>query len=201
MPEEQYCEALFAMLGEPVWRNADPEVWLALEGELGVALPTDYKRIIDGYGPVKLNDHLYLDHPATERWNLAEEMRSTAQVWSEVSWDDVELEFDPRASLGIAEIRFGTPDGLIHAVSTNGGEAVFLGKGAAGRKWRIFVSLDGEFYEYDMPFSEWLYRYLIGENMTGPYSSAFAPGPVKFESLPMNADDTPNTWYGPDRGM
>ncbi|MFD7104405.1 SMI1/KNR4 family protein [Streptomyces kasugaensis] len=202
MTEEQYLEALFTMLGKPACRYANPEAWAALEGDLGVALPTDYKRIIDGYGPVKLNGHLYLKHPATKDWNLAEEMRSTAHVWSEVSWDGVDLEFDPRSSLGIPEIRFGTPDGLIYAVSTNGGgEAVFLGKGVTGRGWRIFVYLDGEFYEYDMSFSEWLYRYLIGENMTGPYSSRFIPGPVKFESLPMSAGDTPVTWYGPDRGM
>ncbi|QRX96445.1 SMI1/KNR4 family protein [Streptomyces noursei] len=192
---------VFAMLGEPAWCYADPEAWAALEEELGVALPNDYKRIIDSYGPVELNGHLSLEHPATERWNLAEQMRGTAQVWSEVSWEDVDLEPDPCSSLGIPEIRFGTPDGLIHAVSTNGGEAVFLGKGVIRRNWRIFVALDDEFYEYDMSFSEWLYRYLIGENMTGPYSSAPVPGPVKLESLPMSADDTPITWYGPHRGM
>ncbi|MEU2359776.1 SMI1/KNR4 family protein [Streptomyces noursei] len=201
MTEEQYLEAVFAMLGEPGWRHADPDAWEALEGELGVVLPADYKRIVDGYGPVQLNDHLYFEHPATERWNLAEEMRSTAQAWSEVSWEGVDLESDPRSSLGIPEIRFGTPDGLIHAVNANGGEAIFLGKGATGRNWRIFVALDDEFYEYDMSFSEWLYRYLIGENVTGPYGSAFVPGPVKLESLPMSAGDDPIAWYGPDRGM
>ncbi|GAA3482167.1 hypothetical protein GCM10018966_066990 [Streptomyces yanii] len=50
-------------------------------------------------------------------------------------------------------------------------------------------------------FGEWLYRYLIGEDMTGPNSAAFYPGPVQMRYLPMPVDEHPEPWYGPDRGM
>ncbi|MFG2439028.1 hypothetical protein [Streptomyces sp. NPDC048508] len=55
--------------------------------------------------------------------------------------------------------------------------------------------------EHHMSFTEWLYRYLIGEDMSGPSSSAFYPGPVKLERLPMSAGERTEPWYGPDRGM
>ncbi|MGF0175933.1 hypothetical protein ACQF36_37355 [Streptomyces sp. Marseille-Q5077] len=51
-----------------------------------------------------------------------------------------------------------------------------------------------------MSFAEWLYRYLIGEDMAGPNSSAFYPGPVKLEHLPTSHEH-PEPWCGPDRGM
>ncbi|HET6353473.1 hypothetical protein [Streptomyces sp.] len=52
-----------------------------------------------------------------------------------------------------------------------------------------------------MSFAEWLYRYLIGEDMAGPNSSAFYPGPVQLRRLPMTADERSEPWSGPDRGM
>lgn len=69
--------------------------------------------------------------------------------------------------------------------------------------WRILACNGDEqdFYEYRMPFGEWLYRYLTGEDMPGPGSAVFYPGPVVFESMPMAAGDEPITWIGPDRGM
>ncbi|GAU69155.1 putative hypothetical protein [Streptomyces sp. NBRC 110611] len=201
MTESQYLESVFAMLGQPESRHADPAAWETLECELGVELPVDYKAIIDGYGPVKLNGHLNLDHPAAERWNLRQAMQRDALVWSEVPWEEIELDTDPRPSLGISDMKFGTPDGLIYAVGTNRDEAIFLGKGTGPQGWRVFVARDDDFFEYPMPFAEWLYRYLVGEDMAGPNSSAFVPGPVMFESLPMSANETVTAWYGPDRGM
>ncbi|MCQ4208778.1 hypothetical protein [Streptomyces longispororuber] len=52
-----------------------------------------------------------------------------------------------------------------------------------------------------MSFAEWFYRYLIGENMSDPDSSAFHPGPVQLQRLPMSADEHPEPWCGPDRNM
>lgn len=42
-----------------------------------------------------------------------------------------------------------------------------------------------------MSFTEWLNRYLIGEDMTGTVSSAFHPGPVKLQHLPVSASERP----------
>ncbi|MGW5114064.1 hypothetical protein ACWEQ8_01220 [Streptomyces noursei] len=124
----------FTMLGPPAWRYAGPEAWAALEEEMGVALPADYECIIDGYGPVELNGPLSLGHPTTGRSNLAEQTRSTAQAWSGAPWEDVELESNQRLSPEILNIRFGTPDGLIHAVSENR-SVVWAGQGDVSRGW------------------------------------------------------------------
>nr|WTB30861.1 hypothetical protein OG781_16405 [Streptomyces sp. NBC_00830] len=43
--------------------------------------------------------------------------------------------------------------------------------------------------------------YLIGEDMAGPNSSAFYPGPVELQHLPMSADERPEHWCGPDRSI
>ncbi|MGW7449179.1 hypothetical protein [Kitasatospora sp. NPDC054795] len=51
-----------------------------------------------------------------------------------------------------------------------------------------------------MSFSEWLYRCPVGEDMVGPNSSAFHPGPARLEPLPISPDDRPTPIYGPDRG-
>ncbi|GAA3081006.1 hypothetical protein GCM10020000_78610 [Streptomyces olivoverticillatus] len=41
----------------------------------------------------------------------------------------------------------------------------------------------------------------IGEEVIHPNGTYFYPGPVKLEHLPMSADDRPEPWYGPERGM
>ncbi|MEN2424319.1 SMI1/KNR4 family protein [Streptomyces rimosus] len=201
MTQSTYLASVLSMLGEPTASHEDPAAWEALEDQLGTRLPEDYKTIIDTYGPVRINGHLTLHHPATQRWNLGRWIRETAEAWSEVPWDEVDLEADPRPSLGIPDMRFGAADGLIPAVSSDRDEAVFLAQGAEQQGWRVFVSRDDEFFEYPMNFAEWLYRYLIGEDMAGPNSSVFYPGPVRFESLPMNAHGRTSEWHGPDRGM
>lgn len=66
--------------------------------------------IVDAYAPVQLNGHLCWGHPATVRWNLGQEIRATFQAWSEVPWDELDLDADedPRHLLGLEEPRFGT---------------------------------------------------------------------------------------------
>ncbi|MFE2474197.1 hypothetical protein [Streptomyces mirabilis] len=87
---------------------------------------------MDAFAPIQINGHLYLSHPATERWNLGRNSR--IKSWSEVPWDDLDLDADedPRRLFGLDELSFGTRNGL----------------------W-----------------------------------------------LPMSADERPEPWYGPDRGM
>ncbi|OSP43354.1 hypothetical protein B7767_10590 [Streptomyces sp. 13-12-16] len=197
-----YMARLLAVLGEPPMRYRDAVAWSRLEHDLRVGFPAEYKEIVDGYAPVEINGHLHLMHPATRRWNLAEKVRSTSEVWSQVEWDEGEPEGDPRESLGVSELYFGDADGLIPIASTNRGETIFYAsKGGQGAGTLFVENGEGEFFEYSMGFAEWLWRWLNGEEVTGPGGSACYPGPVALRNLPMTADGKPETRYGPAPGV
>ncbi|MFH8448637.1 hypothetical protein ACH4CD_05305 [Streptomyces fungicidicus] len=93
-------------------------------------------------------------------------IQDTARAWSEVSWEDLDPDEDPRLLSGIL-----VEDG------------------------------EGGWAQHDMSFAEWLYRYLVGEDMADPNTSVFYPGPVRLRRLPMTADERPEPWSGPERGM
>lgn len=200
-----YLAAAMAMLGPAQNRYADPTAWDRLQAELGIQLPSDYRFLVDAFAPIQINGHLYLSHPATEWWNLGRDIRSGIKAWSEVPWDDLDLDADedPRQLFGLAELSFGTRNGLWPITSTDRGETVFLlaATDAEADTPRFLVNFDETWVEHRISFAEWLYRYLIGEDMTGPNSAAFYPGPVQLQHLPMSADERPEPWYGPDRGM
>ncbi|KQX77050.1 MULTISPECIES: hypothetical protein [unclassified Streptomyces] len=197
----EYLPAVMAMLGPAQNRYADPTAWDLLHAELGIRLPTDYQTLVDAYAPIQLNGHLSLRHPATARWNLGDWIRETARAWSEIPWDNLDPDEDPRLLFGLPELSFGTCNGLWPIASTDRGEALFL-MATDGTLSGILVE-DGEggWARYDMSFAEWLYRYLIGQDMAGPNTSAFCPGPVQLCRFPMTADERPEPWNGPERGM
>lgn len=191
-----YTDSVIRILGEVRVAPAPTAVWGELERELGVRLPDDYKEILGRYAPIQLNGHLFLKHPSTHRWNLGRWMEETVQAFSRSDLTDLER-------LGFIDPVFGAPSGLIPLLNTDRGEDLFgVVEGGAG-EWRLF-SCDGDealYYEYNMSFSEWLYRYLIGEDMFGPGSGVFYPGPIVFESMPMSEAERSVRWEGPERGM
>ncbi|MFE2287469.1 SMI1/KNR4 family protein [Streptomyces sp. NPDC059443] len=197
----EYLPRVMAVLGAETGRRSEPAEWLKIESDLGFALPDDYKALVDAYAPVKLNGHLVLNHPATPRWNLGEYIRDTSRAWSEVPWGE-DVDGDPRIVLNLDELEFGTLRGLTPIASADSGQTVFLAADPKGLRPLLFIEDgDGEFFEYSMSFSEWLYRYLAGEDMAGPNSSYFYPGPVELESRPMSQGGEVVRWYGPDRGV
>ncbi|MGW9032845.1 hypothetical protein ACWGQ5_54820 [Streptomyces sp. NPDC055722] len=52
-----------------------------------------------------------------------------------------------------------------------------------------------------MPFAEWLYRFLIGQNMAGCRSAAYYPHPVVLEYVPTAPAERTRVSHGPERGM
>ncbi|WP_406359536.1 SMI1/KNR4 family protein [Streptomyces sp. NBC_00715] len=194
-----YLAAVLEMLGPAQNRYADPVAWERLHAELGIELPSDYRALVDAFAPIQINGHLYLTHPATERWNLGQGVRTGIKAWSDVPWDDLDPDEDPRHLFGLDELSFGTRNGLWPIASTDRGETIFLISGPEAP--RLLVSYGETWAEHRMSFAEWLYRYLIGEDMSGPNSAAFNPGPVKLERLPMSPGERTKPWYGPDRGM
>ncbi|MFE1437423.1 SMI1/KNR4 family protein [Streptomyces sp. NPDC058739] len=190
-----HLDSVTRMLGPACNDSTSQDAWADLEHDLAVGLPVDYKAIVASYGPVQLNGHLFLHHPATVRWNLA-------------TWISRTVEQFPESDLGEAECpgfpdgpAFGGPDGLIPLISSDRGEYVFGVAPVGGGEWTILACNGDEqdFFEYAMPFAEWLYRYLSGEDMFGPGSAVFYPGPVVFESLPMSEMEGSRSWYGPER--
>ncbi|HET6353472.1 SMI1/KNR4 family protein [Streptomyces sp.] len=121
-----YLAAAMAMLGPAQNRYANPAAWDRLHAELDIRMPTDYQTLVDAYAPIQLNGHLYLHHPATERWNLGQDIRDTVLAWSEVSWDDLDPDEDPRLLCGLTELSFGTRNGLWPIAGTDRGETIFL---------------------------------------------------------------------------
>ncbi|MFE3855994.1 SMI1/KNR4 family protein [Streptomyces griseorubiginosus] len=196
MPSD-FIASVNAMLGPP--RNSPPlaGTWDPLEGELGIQLPDDFKTITDRYAPLQLNLHLFLCHPATPRWNLGAWMRDVMEDFRRSNLREAECPGFPDGPV------FGAPSGLIPLVDTDRGEYAFGVMNASTKEWLILTCNGDEpdFYEYRMSFGEWLYRYLSGEDMFGPDSAVFYPGPVALESMPMTTSERATRWYGPDRGM
>ncbi|WP_053684945.1 SMI1/KNR4 family protein [Streptomyces sp. WM4235] len=177
MPD--YPNAVAALLGTPRDLFAGHAAWQPLEAALGVSLPDDYKHLVDAYAPVQINGHLYLDHPANEFSPLG--------AWILDTIEDFENQ--------------DGSDGLIPAACTDRSEYVFLAPGSGKNPWRV-VSCgrdEPDFYEHQMTFSEWIYRYLAGEDMFEPGDAVFYPGPVRLEGMPTSANDGIVKWYGPDR--
>ncbi|MEW1872268.1 SMI1/KNR4 family protein [Streptomyces caelestis] len=196
-----YLAAAMAMLGPARNRYADPSAWDRLHAERGIRLPTDYQTLVDAYAPIQPNGHLYPHHPATERWNPGQDIQDAIRAWSEVSWDDLDPDEDPRLLFGLTELSFGTRNGLWPIASTDRGETLFLVAADDAAPGLLAEDGEGSWARFEMSFAEWLYRYLIGEDMTGPHTFAFYPGPVQLCRLPMTADERPEPWNGPDRGM
>ncbi|MET9182995.1 SMI1/KNR4 family protein [Kitasatospora aureofaciens] len=189
MPD--HLPAVFMMLGAGGRRFADPGSWTRLESEIGTELPTDYKEFVDEYAPIKVNGHLYFNHPATTRWNLLEEIRQTEQAFRDADWD------------GLPHPDTGADGVLIPALSTDFGFHVFLRRSPQTPDWSVVVHDrdEGGYWEHAMGFAEWLHRHLIGEEVIHPNGTYFYPGPVKLEHLPMSPEDRPEPWHGPERGM
>ncbi|WP_030978964.1 SMI1/KNR4 family protein [Streptomyces sp. NRRL S-1824] len=188
----EYWAKLVEFLGPPN-RSTDPGTWDTLESELHVCFPADYKKFIDSYAPVRLNSHLHFTHPTHPEWDLKKWAFATLEAYQGLDWVDLTpSEFES------VDPRFGGPDGLVPLVESDRGECVFFQPGEAPRMY-VYVGSDDDFYRYDMTFSEWLYRYLRGEDMTGPNSSAFIPGPVRFDALPGAEGSRGAFWFGPHR--
>lgn len=69
-------------------------------------------------------------------------------------------------------------------------------------EWRLFACGGDEalYCEHRMSFSEWLYRYLVGEDMFDRGSGVFHPGAIVFKSMPKSETDIMASREGPDRG-
>ncbi|MFH8578775.1 SMI1/KNR4 family protein [Streptomyces zaomyceticus] len=166
-------EEIEALLGEPRFRWADRAPWDRLEEELGVSFPADFRDVTDAYGPVVINDQLYLDHPGHPVRNLGERIRESIEDWRE----EEEAEILPgRAGSG--------PGELLPVASAVTGEWIFLRvPGGPAEPWAVGVQeMDSfAFVLHEMTFGDWLLAYLKGEDVT-VHSRNHAPDGPFYES-------------------
>jgi hypothetical protein len=164
-----------ALLGEPRFNRSDSAPWAELERELGIALPADFREIMDAYGSIQVNGQLYLEHPAScFLHNLRETIREDLEFWRE---EDM-AEFLPSPART-------APGELLPVASAMTGEWVFLRvPDEPSSPWRVVVQeLDSPAWTlHEMAFSEWLLAYLRGEEVT-VCSRNPAPGRPFYEPL------------------
>ncbi|MEU9355149.1 SMI1/KNR4 family protein [Streptomyces griseoloalbus] len=165
-----------ALLGEPRFNWSDPAPWSALEQELGIEFPADFREIVDAYGSIEINTQLYLMHPATHLLHdLGDFIREDLELWR----DEDMVEYLPsRAG--------GDPGELMPVATATTGEAVFLRvPDEPSSPWRVLVQeFDSPAYVlHGMSFSEWLLAYLRGEDVT-VCSRNFAPDRPFYAFLP-----------------
>ncbi|WP_030720007.1 hypothetical protein [Streptomyces sp. NRRL S-237] len=194
-----YHQAVVGLLGEPRHVFANHGAWQPVEESIGTSLPQDYKDLIDAYAPVQVNGHLFLEHPANEFYELRTWIDETVEDFQETDWE-AGFSCPGYEKSGPS---FGGHGGMIPLACTDRSEYIFLAPGIDSGQWRILsCGRDwNDFYEHHMEFSEWLYRYLTGEDMFEPGQGVFYPGPVRLESLPIAAGDPQSEWFGPDRGI
>lgn len=164
-----------ALLGEPRFNWSDPTPWAALEQELGIEFPADFREIVNAYGSIKINGQLYLDHPADHLLhNLGSAIKENLQLWRDVDM----AEFLP-SPVG------GDPGELMPVATAKTGEAIFLRiPDAPSSPWRVVVQeFDSPAWtRYEMTFGEWLLAYLKGRDVT-LCSRNFAPDGPFYEPL------------------
>ncbi|MFJ3729760.1 hypothetical protein ACIPQC_04275 [[Kitasatospora] papulosa] len=73
-----------ALLGEPRFNWSDPAPWIGLERELRIEFPSDFREIVDAYGPISVNGQLCLKHPAGHLLHsLGVMVRRDLELWRE----------------------------------------------------------------------------------------------------------------------
>lgn len=164
-----------AFLGEPGFNWSDPAPWRALEQELRMEFPADFREIVDAYGSVEINSQLYLSHPAGHLLhNLGEAIRGDLELWRDEGMSDS------------VPSKVGTgPGELVPVATATTGETVFLRvPELPSSAWCVVVQeFDSFSWElYEMTFGEWLLSYLRGDDVT-VCSRNFAPGRPFFEIL------------------
>ncbi|MFG2916602.1 SMI1/KNR4 family protein [Kitasatospora sp. NPDC048298] len=151
-------DELRALLGEPRFNWSDPAPWTRLEQDLGVSLPADFRAFTDAYGPVEINEQLYLEHPGHPIRNLGEKIQESLELWR----DEDEAEFLP-APAGSG------PGELLPVATATTREFVFLRvPEEPSMPWGVGVLETDtlEFVSYELTFGDWMLAYLRGEDVT-----------------------------------
>ncbi|MBI1372114.1 MAG: hypothetical protein GC159_05055 [Phycisphaera sp.] len=135
-----------------------PIDWIAVENELGIGLPRDYKQIIEAYGVGNFGEFLWLFAPSVSNphVNLQAQVKQQLDVMRAVTADGYESVPYPIDSHTSGLLAFGM---------TDNGDALFWNT-AAGEQpeaWPIVVAGSRSGWsEYSTPLGTWLHDVLSG---------------------------------------
>ncbi len=138
--------------------NGDLEKWEKYEKEMNIIFPKDYKKFINEYGTGTINNFFWFLTPFDEDNNInysikSKEMISNYLMGKEMMPEYYTYEMYPKKG------------GLLPWGYTENGDELYWKTEENMDKWKIVVCGSGpsDALEYDMSFSEFLYKYFKGE--------------------------------------
>lgn len=133
--------------------------WIAIEKELGLTLPGDYKQYISTYGSGKISDFLWIFNPFSKNkdLNLAIQAKKVLEVFRSMK---------TKYGISICPYQlFPEPDGLFPIGYTDNGDDLFWLTKGAPEEWRIIIhqTRSANYEEYKGNLSNFLTELLSGK--------------------------------------
>jgi hypothetical protein len=162
-------DRIIPLLGSPTFSCDAVEVWQATSRNAGMTFPEHFREFCDAYGPGRVNSVRIL-HPVYGQSLLFDRVRATVAFLGPL-FDRGDLP----APLGWLEgqlLPFG------HEIS--GVELLFRVTESPANDWHVCAFAGGEFEDFEFGFEEWLYRYLVGDEVLSPWLSGCGELPPRF---------------------
>ena len=155
--------------------------WAEVQAALGIALPADYRRLIDEFGGGYIDDYLYLLEPRCRNpyYDLGEVASERVEALEDL-WHRGEERPD--------ELAQETGARVFPWATTDNGEVVYwlINPGAAPGDWVVMVNeaRGPEWERFDVGCLEFLAGVLDGRIASDILSSRFPTSPHSFAGIP-----------------
>lgn len=150
--------------------------WLPVESRLGVALPHDYKKLIEIYGSGRINEFLWVFNPfsANNNINLERQVDTQAQVMAEVRSGGEVVPFES----------FPRVDGILPFGITDNGDVLYWRTFGNSDEWTVVVSESRtpEWESFDLSASAFLVNIIKRKIVCKFFPLSFSELPASFET-------------------
>jgi|GEM_PF-1836111 len=161
--------------------GSNPELWPQVESNLGLALPTDYKRFIDLYGAGMVFDELFIVSPFTKTNTLAKPDYLTSWALQEgAEYRECHNRFPEECPFPI----YPDAGGLLAIGGDQTCNSLFYRTEGTPDEWPLVLYDDDYFnYEtYEESVTGFLVRWIRGDLHSGILSDDFSKNPHRFGS-------------------
>jgi hypothetical protein len=133
-------EELMRLAPAPAEGSAVVIDWEQFEGSLGVTLPSDYKWLIEAYGPGTFDDFFYVLQPASpfEPIRLAESARRATEILQQLAEHGEAMPYSPGELMPVAKTDNGDTVYWVKRPEDQPGLWTITGNGARNTKWPEF---------------------------------------------------------------